>query len=322
MKQSYIKVVEIILIGMVFLIPVALYTGTADAIYIKQVIFNLGAVALLAVWIAQSVREKKLLIEASALNLPIIAFFAWSIIIFLISPYKYAGLREVLQLAGYVVLYLTLTTGFRTDKGMGGLLTAALVAAALTCIYGLLQRFGIDPVGWDISRILSFMGNPTYYAAYLAILLPLAINLFLGAGSATKRIATGSLAVVMFLCLLLTYTRAAWLGVGVALLLDAGLLLRYVGCRKLYQTGAIKLALLLCVILAAVTVTAARTAPSAMKLEERLATSFSTAQKGNAQRVIIWKAALGIIRDHPLIGTGPGTFIIYYPRYQDNKAYT
>ncbi|GEM_PF-5989974 len=320
-RSGYSRAVEFILIALVFLLPLALYTGTADAIYIKQAIFNLGAVALLAVWIVQSVREKNALINASELNLPILALFVWNSIVFLLSPYKYAGLRAMLQFAGYIILYLTLTTGFRMDKGMSRLLSVALAAAALTCVYGMLQRFGIDPVKWDISRMLSFMGNPTYFAAYLAILLSLALNLFLNAGSSIRRFTLGSLTVLMFLCLLLTYTRAAWLGIGVALLLDAGLLMIYIGCRKLYRTGVLKWALLLLMVMIAVSITAAKTAPSAMKLEDRLATSFSIAQQGNVQRVIIWKAAQGIIRDHIFTGTGPGTFFIYYPRYQDRRAY-
>jgi hypothetical protein len=47
-----------------------------------------------------------------------------------------------------------------------------------------------------------------------------------------------------------------------------------------------------------------------------------TQDASTSTRLMIWKSTLAIVRDHPLVGTGWGTFAAHYPAYRDPKENT
>lgn len=51
-------------------------------------------------------------------------------------------------------------------------------------------------------------------------------------------------------------------------------------------------------------------------LGDRLMGTMSVENNINAHRVDIWSSTLDIIKDHPVLGTGIGTFFLYYPEYR------
>lgn len=53
-------------------------------------------------------------------------------------------------------------------------------------------------------------------------------------------------------------------------------------------------------------------------LKERLFSSFS--YEKNFSRVVIWKATLRMIQDHPILGIGTGNFFTVYPKYRLPEA--
>ncbi len=45
-------------------------------------------------------------------------------------------------------------------------------------------------------------------------------------------------------------------------------------------------------------------------------------QQSNAERIAIWKSSLRMVEDRPVLGTGLGTFFLYYPEYRDTTQDT
>jgi len=191
----------------------------------------------------------------------------------------------------------------------------------VTGIYGILQHLGIDWIEWypKEPRIMASMGNPTFFAAYLVLLLPVAINFFVAVKSSEARIGLGILSGLLYLCLLFTYTRAAWLGLLVAVAVNCLLLWKFVGWAELRASQATKYAAVLAVIL--VTLSGIAVVRSPLSLGQRFASSFQTREISNVQRLMIWEGAWKIFRSHPVVGAGVGTFLIHVPEYQSPQWY-
>lgn len=58
-----------------------------------------------------------------------------------------------------------------------------------------------------------------------------------------------------------------------------------------------------------------------LDLGERLFGTFANGVSAENGRLTIWSSALDIIKDHPWMGTGIGTFFLYYPQYRELEAF-
>ena len=76
-----------------------------------------------------------------------------------------------------VILFFSLVVHLRSRKQLERLVTFILVASLPVSLYGVLQRFGVDPLhGADSSgRVFSTIGHPVYLAHYLGMVFPLTI---------------------------------------------------------------------------------------------------------------------------------------------------
>ena len=116
------------------------------------------------------------------------------------------------------------------ERAVGAAIAAAVGAAAAASAFGIAQIV-VDPhlfgffsfegefgEGW---RITSFLGNPNMVAAVLGLMLPYALYGSLHLETGRWRWAARVVLVVMVWALLLTFSRGAWLGVGLGVLIGA-----------------------------------------------------------------------------------------------------
>ncbi|MBI3464168.1 MAG: O-antigen ligase family protein, partial [Planctomycetes bacterium] len=108
-------------------------------------------------------------------------------------------------------------------------------------------------------------------------------------------------------CLLLTKSRSAYLASGIGLAL-AWLACRSHGLRTHWKLPAALMAVV--IVLAAIA-----TLVGGLDLKV-----LTEASKSLGYRMQYWQATGQIIRDHPLLGTGPGNFGDYYPQYKLPEA--
>jgi len=147
-----------------------------------------------------------------------------------------------------------------------------------------------------------------------------AISVFVAVKTAEVWIGLGLVSGLLYLCLLFTYTRAAWLGLLVAVLVSGLLLGRFVGLARLRRARATRYAAVLAAVF--MLLTAIGALRSSVSLGERFASSFQTGESANVERIMTWRGAWGIFRSHPLWGAGPGTFQIYVPQHRSPQFYT
>jgi putative inorganic carbon (HCO3(-)) transporter len=228
---------------------------------------------------------------------------------------RYEGLGAFLLYALTFVLVVQLA---RERRHLHQLVVTAAGAGVVVAAYGVAQALGIDPIEWgpelqDHGRAFSTYGSPVTLGAYLTLVLPLAVGLALTTEHRRARVACWFGALVIAAAIFATLTRGAWLGALVAIVtLGAGLARRH--RRK-------SVAVVVATIVGTVAASAALlSSTSGLRIVERAAeraTSLLQPTKGSSgTRIEIGKAAFNAIAERPLLGFGPDTFRLVFPRHK------
>lgn len=221
-------------------------------------------------------------------------------------------------------------------------LAANAVTAVLVSLYGVMQKFGLDPVSAWIwrwpggERVASTVGNPVLLASYLTLMLGAALALyFLARGRRERVLWLGALALVGT-CWLYTYTRGAWFGVVVALPIVLWLARRRLGgVRPLLAPLAVIAAVMVAGQLAAQLLSPTGTASAADRAgaqTPRLLSAGSASASTTVAlvqeeplsvretsvrlRLLIWRDTVPVILERPLLGHGPDNFTRPFIRHQ------
>lgn len=292
-----------------FLVPVVVLfpSPTPNSGLIKNLLFGLITMGLVALWGLESLWAGRLIWRRTALDLPAAGYLGWTFLSLIWSEQRWATWTEVGRLANGVVFYFLVTAHLREPQQLRRAVGAALAAVVVACAAGVPEYLGYHPRYWggDPTRLSSTLANATFFGAHLALLWPIALAAFLAATRRQERVALGGLLLLMYFCLLATYTRAAWLGLALALVLCGALWAHYRRQAPSLPPGVRPGLVAAALGLIAVTGLVAATGP--LSLTGRLASSF-TSDLSNIQRVMTWQAAVTLFRAHPLLGTGAGTF--------------
>ncbi|RJR29766.1 hypothetical protein C4564_01645 [Candidatus Microgenomates bacterium] len=211
-----------------------------------------------AAWFVRMIVAKKILLQKTAFDIPLVLFLLSQIIatLFSIDPHvsifgyysRFHG--GLLSTICYTLLFYAFVSNRDVIK-ISKLITAMLITGSLVAGYGILEKFGIDAHMWvqDVqARVFSTFGQPNWLAAYLIVLLPLTIyQLF----NVSKKLRNGDrqiqnskfkiqnenarfkisashiywiIAIVLYVCLLFTKSRSGFLGFWVGNFVFVGLL--------------------------------------------------------------------------------------------------
>ncbi|MEN9220941.1 MAG: IctB family putative bicarbonate transporter [Thermostichus sp. BF3_bins_97] len=260
-----------------------------------------------------------------AAHLPLGLFWAIATLATIFSPVPYAArdgwLKLTLYLAGYLLLHRLLRKPRFRDWMVGSLLLVSLVMG----VYGLRQYFygaaelatWVDPESGlaGVTRVYSYLRNPNLYGGYLIPLIPLGLAaVWIWPGWGAKLLA-GFITAVNLMCLLLTYSRGAWIGGVVMLAMMALLLVQWHSIHLPVRWRRWTLPALMAgggttLLLGILTVR-----PLRLRVQSLFLGRVDTS---NNFRMNVWAAVLDMIRDFPVLGIGPGNvaFNRVYPLYQ------
>ncbi len=231
--------------------------------------------------------------------------------------FRYEGL---LTLLAYLVLFMATVNFVDREVKARKVILALLLGSTLASIYGVAQHFGYDliPAGWygsrfDLARSFSTFGNATYFGAFLSVTFPLSLFLLISSGRYGRyRPLLAVSTATSFLALIFTYTRAAWLGVLLGVLFVGSMLLKDRRVRLGLVVASLALALLFG------TFSVFRLADGRYTVWGRLA-SAARLEGAVQSRLLTWEPALRIAAGKPLIGTGPDTFGLAFPKYRPKE---
>lgn len=144
-----------------------------------------------------------------------------------------ASLHSAATYGCLILIYFVVSNLARSDEHVNRVMGALLVPCVLMAIIGVLQYFlGDLPTQYvDLSlfadlggRASALMGNPNFLAEYLVLLLPLLMGVMLRQSRLLHGFGYAVCAAVVAGCLILTWSRGAWLGaIAAALLLLLGM---------------------------------------------------------------------------------------------------
>ncbi len=91
---------------------------------------------------------------------------------------SYQRLQGTYSTISYLVIFAMMLMHLRTKAQVDRLITTAIIVSVPISLYGLLQKYGLDPLPWggDVTtRVASNMGNAIFVAAYIIMVTPLTL---------------------------------------------------------------------------------------------------------------------------------------------------
>lgn len=217
-----------------------------------------------------------------------------------------------LIMAVFILSTFVMENSVKSKKQLDLLVAGMVAAGVLVSLYGFYQYiFGIsgssawtDDEMFSIStRVYSTLQNPNVLSEYLLLLIPLSAACLFTAKGMLKKFAFLCSTGIMCVCMILTFSRAGWLG-----LLFAAAVFLVLLDRRYILLGVAGVILL---FLAAPDV-----------IISRFTSIGDMADGSTSYRVAIWLGTISMLKDYWVCGIGPGTaaFNIIYPSYSYNTA--
>lgn len=261
---------------------------------------------------------------------------------------SYQRLQGTYTTFSYLVVFGSMAVNLRRKAQVERLISAVIIASLPVSLYGILQRFKLDPIPWggDVSsRIAANMGNSIFVGAYLIMAFPLLVMRIVESFEALlnsgEKIgpnfsrATGYvfIAALQAVALYFSSSRGPWLGWSASLVfiwLGLSLIWRK---RRLTLTG-VGIALAAAVFLVVLNLpnsplSALRSVPGLGRLGQLLDPESRTGKV----RTLIWEGVVELVSPHPplqfpdgrqdslnflrpLVGYGPESmYVAYSPFY-------
>jgi putative inorganic carbon (HCO3(-)) transporter len=265
------------------------------------------------------------LIHNSALKSPLISYSIVATIATIFSPVRSAALDGLVKLLLYFIVFLALERVFIANhKYRSYLVGSYILTNILVTIGGLRQQFfGAQQLAtwWDpsselssLTRVYSFLGNPNLLAGYLLPAIPLGVVAILLTKRWTWKLLIALSTLGAFLCIIYSYSRGAWLGLGTeVMVLGLSLLYWRFASLSVWVLPALGLGM------GGAMVGGIMTEPS---LKARVLSIFSIFDRNVDQsisfRVRVMEGAIEMVKQYPLFGIGPGNkaFNLVYPLFQ------
>jgi O-antigen ligase len=306
-----------------FLLPLVVLWSTNDPVVSPKLLAARVLVVLLAALFLARWWRGEITVKRTPLDLPILTYVVSAGLSTLLAANvnialfgSYGRLEGLLTIATYAALFWltvqSLSTPAQARGVLSALLAGAFVVAAIAVLQAVAGALTVGPTS-SVSRASSTFGNSNALAAYLAMVLPLAVNEFLRATSTSDRILAANVVAMVAIALVLTFGRGGWVGgaVGVMIVIVAT---RPSRRRVMVMAGAA--VGLVAAMLAAIALLGAGGAPIAQATAARFLSLFDPTAGTGAIRLHIWKDTLGLIASRPLLGYGPDNFGLVFPAFQ------
>ncbi|SCM80762.1 Lipid A core-O-antigen ligase [uncultured Sporomusa sp.] len=287
--------IEHCILAMVFCLPLSLDAAT--------LFLGVGT----ALWIGKMIVTRKLLFKRTPFDELILLFVILSAASIAASPDRNFSFYNYYHLMGrYIVSYYLVVNNLHSLRQLQRLVWSVLISAVLVAFYGFyqyIQGVDISTFHWvdgeqfpDLKiRVFSTLQNPNLLAGFLVVVMSLAVGLGLHTESMPGKLLLFALAAVFGACLVLTYSRGAWLSV----LAVAAI------CAHLYNRKVLWLFLIIPLI--------AFFGHDAVM--ERLLSVLNPTDTSSTLRIALWESTLAMIMDKPLLGIGWGAYWQVYPEY-------
>lgn len=318
----------------------------------KMLLVYAFAATIATTWITKMIIARKVIWKRTPLDIPILLFFLSQVVSTVLSIHPRTSLigyysrfnGGLLSLISYLVLFYA-AAGNMTQKNVKAILKTLLLSGVIVSLYAFPEHFGASPSCFLIShritvdcwvqdvqsRVFGTFGQPNWLAAFLIMLIPLAMafltsELHKKTRSVRSILGYGGATLLFSSVLLFTRSRSGILALAVGLTCFFVLFLiqrlRNKDTRMYVKRASLPLVLL---ILPAVVFGTPFTAslsslfrPITQPVEEvsHITPGGSQLESGGTEsgviRKIVWKGAVDVWRRYPFFGSGVETFAYSY----------
>jgi len=247
------------------------------------------------------------------LDKPIIILIILSILSSLFSLHRQTSFWSMILLFNYLTIFYLIIHTTHTRSELRQLIYVIIGVALFISVFGLFKIVGANPFPWwdypelPSNLIASVYGNRNHLAGYMEMALPMSLGFFFIGQRADKLFLKIFLVIFLVMSLIFSLSRGGWLGALTGLAFISGALL----ADQYFQ----KKRLLLFIIGGFFMVTFLIL--SSTPVVERILTFERKYEMPSFKgRATIWGGIVKMIQNHPLLGTGPGTFAIAFIRFQ------
>ncbi len=241
-------------------------------------------------------------------TLPALLMIGWSSLSFLIAISQKCSGFAIFFLVKSFLIYFYIINRVTTKKQLAVIVNFLIIGLFIQGAMGMAQKLlgrslGLSFLGepqrhlwWELARVYGTLGFPNMYGAYLILLLPLSISLFIFVKSKLKKVWYGSVTIVGLFALLFSLSRSSWLGIigGVIVMLLLMTLKRKLSPR-LVLTSIVIIGAIMVII---------------SVFGELINLRFETGGSGQ-YRLLMIRIAIPIILSHPILGVGLFNYQFY-----------
>ncbi|HEX8234703.1 MAG TPA: O-antigen ligase family protein [Abditibacteriaceae bacterium] len=253
------------------------------------------------------------------LNLAIVLFVAWATLSFLLmAPGEGRGhgiaRTELMRLASGAAIYLAMLYGCRSRNSIRAVSLLLLAAGFLAAGAGILSTGVLNSSSLSMQVAAGNFGNKQLLAAFLVVLLPIAVVYTCAGVSKSQRTLAAATAILLAVALLLTGNRTSWVS-GVAGLLCIAVLayktrvLQVGTVARLVREKHCRLAVALALLVLAASVGAVCTNGGTRQMMQDRFTPWK-ANLTLQSRLRLWSVCGQMILARPLVGWGIGSFAL------------
>ena len=314
------RLVFTFLLVLLVAVPLVFSRATLEGFFLpKLILIRWLTLLTLGVWLVGWLRQGQATLRWSPAHVLLGAFSLSLFPSILGASNRLLARDEVLSLLVFVLIW-ALTATLPLDAARRRVVGLVVMAGAgLQALLGLAQHLGVDPMFSTTPggrfRIVGTLGNPVFLATYLAACLPIAISVLFTPSGAWLRLLAAAVAGLGCAAMLVSGTKAAILGAGIAsALVLVALLLRRDGTRLRARTAWMMTGIAALPILFVLLLPAGQ--QSGFDFLSRLTASLDPRGASLGQRMLLWKASAAMIRERPWFGWGPGHFRLHYLEHQ------
>ena len=299
-------------------------------------VVHLITLVMLAAWLIKMNTLGNFELVKTHLDLPILLFLGIAAVTTLTSIYPYASKIELYKIINYCLLYYLVVNNIKDKRQIKRIATLVVIVGTSLALYGLYNYLGgIEKIytldkKYYLGMLTSTYVNHNHIGGYFELAIPLGIGLVLanqylpGRTRGSKILPAAFVSVllmaatfIMITALVFTYSRGAWIGfLGSMVAFGTIISFRLKIFRdwsKLKKWGTLA-------VVALIIISAPILMPDMIKQRAATLFEFEGAKFKDMTlqgRLIVNRNTLQMIKDHPILGTGLGTFIYAYPKYRD-----
>lgn len=226
---------------------------------------------------------------------------------------RYQGLLPLLMYGALMLAALAATSRGETPRV---LLWGLFAGGALSAVYGLIQKAGLDWVTWaglPEGRIGAAFAQPDILAVELVVAAAASTGLWHDADVQTQRI-LGAGVGIMIAALLFTESRGGAVGAVVAALVLLVFYVRRLPPLRSFWWLAPAIVVVVAIVFAL---------PAGRHAVRRIGSSGNLGESSISAHIGVWETSLKMARDRPIIGAGPDAFPVIFGEYRsaDQREY-